>query len=392
MPPARQETRGRASFAREIARTWLPIVTRPPILLCGPPPSAVGGGPTHVRNLLASPLADRFTLVHFESGSRGSESPARDEPWLAKGFRFLTSPAALAWSILRVRPRVVHLNSAMDPKGFWRDFVYLGVAKALGRKTVLQLHGGSLPALLAKPAMRRMVRSVYSAADALVVLAQSEKRELAQIGVAARVFVIPNGVDVAPFNDGAERVHSGRVRRLAFMGRLIRAKGLFEAMEAARALRAEGGFRDLELRIAGSGPDRGEIEDWIRRNAMEQAVKLVGPVHDRDKIEFLREADVFVLPSDREGLPYAVLESLAAGTPVIATRVGGIPDVVVERVHGALIDARSVQQIVAAVHDLARSEEGLRAMSRECRMRAAREFSLERLAARFGELYERLGA
>jgi glycosyltransferase involved in cell wall biosynthesis len=375
------------------SRRRTPRVTKPVILLCGPPRSALGGGPTHVHNMLLSPLKDRFELVHFETGSRGRESPAKDEPRLAMLVRAATSPFALAASILRLRPRVVHLNSAMDHKAFWRDLVYLWVAKLLGRKTVLQLHGGSLRALCANPVLRWLVRSAYSMADALVVLAQSERRALAGIGVVARVSIIPNGVDVAQFGDGADRVHSGRVLRMAFMGRLIRTKGMFEAMEAVRALRADSAFRDAELKIAGSGPARGEIEDWIRANSMERAVTLVGSVYGRDKVEFLRQADVFVFPTYHdEGLPYAILESLAAGTPVISTRIAGIPDVIVERVHGVLIDPKSAPQIVGAAHELARSAEALRAMSRSCRARAVEEYSLERLAVRFGDLYAGLGA
>ena len=361
--------------------------------MCGPTRSALGGGPTHVRNLLASPLKDRFSLVHFETGSRGAESPARDEAWPRTLLRLVTSPVALAWRLLRSRPAVVHLNSAMDQRAFWRDAAYLCVARLLGSRVLLQLHGGSLRTLCAPPGMRGLVRRMYSAPDALVSLASSEKQELEALGVAARLSIIPNGIDVSQYGGApAERAHGGQVRRLAFMGRLVRPKGIFEAMEAVRLLRSESGFRDLELWIAGSGPARDEIERWIRENTMAPAVRLVGSVQDQAKVDFLKEADVFVFPSHGEGLPYAVLESLAAGTPVIATRVGGIPDVVIDRVHGILVDPRSPGQIVDAIREMARSEEALRAMARACRDRAAQEFGLDKLAARFEALYQRLGA
>src|SRR5262245_22303744 len=103
------------------------------ILLCGPPVTALGGGPTHIRNLLASPLGDRFEIEHFESGSRGTESPAKDEGWPRMILRIATSPFTLAGRILRGRPAVIHLNSAMDPKAFWRDAAYVLVARLLGR-------------------------------------------------------------------------------------------------------------------------------------------------------------------------------------------------------------------------------------------------------------------
>ncbi len=316
-----------------------------------------------MRNLIASALSDRYTIIHFESGSRGTESPARDEGASAKIFRVITSPFALATFIARFWPAVVHLNSAIDHRAFWRDLVYLFVSKLFGRKVVLQLHGGSLAEFCGTPGMRRIARTVYSIPDALVLLANSEKRD------------------------------SGKVRRMAFMGRLIRPKGMFEAMEAVRILRAEEGFRDVELWIAGSGPAKEEIESWNRAHGMDGCVKVVGPIFGRDKIEFLRQADVFVFPTYHpEGLPYAILESLAAGTPVIASKVAGIPDVVVDRVHGILIDAKDPRQIIDAVHELSRSEADLRAMSRSCTIWAKQQLGLERLARQFGDLYENLRA
>lgn len=359
------------------------------ILLCGPPSSAVGGGPTHVRNLLASPLRERYELVHFETGSRGSESPARDEALGRKICRIIGGPFGFAWQIIRFRPEVVHLNSAMDQRAFWRDLVFLAIGKMLGRKVVYQVHGGSLGELCANRAMRHIVRTVFSMPDRLVLLASAERRELCELGVTQRVAVVPNGVDVNEYESRGERRHSGKIRRLAFMGRLIRAKGIFESMEAVRVLSREERFADICLEIAGSGPDREAISAWIRRNRMEQRIRLLGSIYGIEKIEFLRRADVFVFPTyHQEGLPYAILESLAAGTPVIATKVAGIPDVVESGLHGILINAKDAQEIVAAIRELAESEERLRSMSLNCRMRAREELGLDRLAQRFSALYE----
>jgi glycosyltransferase involved in cell wall biosynthesis len=279
----------------------------------------------------------------------------------------------------------------MNHRAFWRDLVYLLVCKLFGCKVVFQLHGGSLEELCAKPGMRGVVRRVFSMPDALVVLANSEMRDFRQLGISDRLVVIQNAVDIARYGAAGERVHSGKVYRMAFMGRLIRPKGMFEAMEAVRLLHGEKDTRDVELWIAGSGPAREEVESWIRENAMQGCIKLVGSIYGQDKIEFLLDADIFVFPTyHREGLPYVILECLAAGTPIITTKVGGIPDVVTDRVHGMLIDAKNPQQIVAAVHELARSEENLRTMSKNCRAFAVQQLGLDRLATQFGELYEKL--
>lgn len=363
------------------------------ILICGSPLSAVGGGPTHMNNMLASPLKDRYTLIHFESGSRGTESPAKDEGLHAKVFRIITSPFSLAWQILRSWPAVVHLNSALDHKAFWRDVVYLLVSKFLRRKVVVQLHGGSLSELCAGRWMQGVLRTVFSIPDAIVLLATVEKRDFAELGITERVVVIPNGVDVSQYRGPVERIHSGKVRRLAYLGRLIRAKGIFEAIKAIEILRTEERFSDIELRVAGSGPAREEIERYISDHGLGNCVKLVGSIFGSNKITFLRETDVFVFPSyHKEGLPYTILESLAAGTPVITSRVAGIPDIVVDGVHGVLVNTKDPGDIVRAVRQLGQSKDVLRMMSRDCVEQASQKFGLERLATQFEELYEKVRA
>ena len=111
-------------------------MAKPTIVICGPSPDAVGGGPTHMRNLRASPLAAEFELVRFETGSRGAESPATDEPRLAMLWRLFTSPFRLAAVLLARQPAIVHLNTSVDAKGFWREIPHLVVCRLLGVRVV----------------------------------------------------------------------------------------------------------------------------------------------------------------------------------------------------------------------------------------------------------------
>ena len=176
------------------------IEQRPTILLCGPPASAVGGGPTHMRNLHSSPLRQQFRLVDFESGSRGRESPSKDEPTVAKVARILTSPLVLAWRIARIRPDLVHINSVLDHKAFWRDSVYLLISRVLGRRVVFQLHGGSLALLCTNNLVRWLVRAIFSLPDAVVLLASSEVKDFdEQIGKRDRLSIIANAVEISEY-------------------------------------------------------------------------------------------------------------------------------------------------------------------------------------------------
>lgn len=359
------------------------------VVLCGPPVSALGGGPTHIKNLLNSPLKDRFRFIHFEAGSRGIESPAKDESLYAMVARLAASPWALAWCIWRSRPAVVHINSAMDNKAFWRDCVYLAVCKLFRCPVVFQLHGGLLQSICPNRVVRRLVRALFGLADAIVLLATVERRDFEQLGITGRVVVIPNGIDIRDYDAVTPRVHSGKVRRLAYLGRLIREKGVFEAVRAVEVLRKEESFKDLELNIAGTGPALSELQSYVNSRSLNGHVKLLGSVVGSLKTRFLQDADVFVFPSyHQEGLPYAILESLAAGTPVITTRVGGIPDVVADGVHGLFVEPRDPSSIISAIRQLSDSNDRLRDMSRHCHEWARDRLGLERLAMQFAALYD----
>jgi glycosyltransferase involved in cell wall biosynthesis len=362
---------------------------KPTVLLCGPPASAVGGGPTHIRNLHSSPLREQFTLIDFESGSRGRESPAKDEPAVAKALRILTSPLVLAWRIAWIRPAVVHINSALDHKAFWRDTVYLLISKMFARKVVFQLHGGSLELLCFNRWIRSVVRWIFSLPDAVVLLASSELTDFAeQIGKRDRLSIIANAVQISEYQRPPARVHSGNALRLGFLGRLIRTKGVFEAMQAIELLRSDAPFHDVELRIAGSGPEADQIARYISDRDLSSNVKLVGALHGSAKVDFLREIDVLLFPTFHlEGLPYTILESLAAGTPVISTKIGGIPDVVTDGLHGILIDDHAAPEVARAVRRLAESPQRLREMSSHCRAWASLHLGLDRLGREFAELY-----
>jgi glycosyltransferase involved in cell wall biosynthesis len=367
----------------------LAMKQQPTILLCGPPASAVGGGPTHIRNLHSSPLRQQFKLVDFESGSRGRESPAKDEPTVAKLVRILTSPLLLAWRIVRIRPDVVHINSALDDKAFWRDTVYLLISKVFGRKVLFQLHGGSLVLLCTNNLVRLLVRSIFSLPDAVVLLASSELKDFdEQIGKCDRLSIIANAVDISEYQHPPAREHSGNALRLGFLGRLIRTKGVFEAMRAIELLRADPQFHDVELRIAGSGPEADQIAKYISDRNLAANVKIIGALHGNAKVDFLRQIDLLLFPTYHlEGLPYTILESLAAGTPVISTKIGGIPDVVTDGVHGKLIDNHSAGEVARALRELANSHERLREMSKNCLEWATRQLGLDRLGREFAELY-----
>jgi len=169
-----------------------------------------------------------------------------------------------------------------------------------------------------------------------------------------------------------------------FLGRIERRKGIFDLLDAVAALRAH--IPDLELVCAGDG-DPGPVARYAERLGIEDAVSLPGWVGSAEKQSLMNLAAVYVLPSYAEGLPVSLLEAMAAGVPVAATSVGGIPDVVADGINGFLFtpgDSATLQRLLRRLmHD---AELGKR-MALAARETVRLRFSAEHVLAQLDKLY-----
>ncbi len=361
-------------------------MSRPVVVILGPHRAAVSGVSTHLNLLLESTLAGDFEMVHFQVGSEG-----RDEGPVGKLLRLLLSPFALFATILFRQASVVHINTSLNPRAYWRDLAYLAVARLLRARVVYQVHGGKLPGefFAGNAVLTGWLRWTLKAPDLVVVLAQVEYEAYRKFVPAQNVVVLPNGIDCRPFAAVPTVMsHPEAPLRLVYVGRLAREKGLYETLQGMR-LATELGV-DVRLTLGGSGAEEERLRRYAQALGIAPRVTFAGPVFGDDKVRLLCGADVMVLPSYSEGLPYALLESMAAGIPVIATPVGAIPDVMSHGTHGFLVPPRDGKAIAEALAVLAGDRDRLSWMSRACRQRIRAVYSIERLAAQFAHHYATL--
>lgn len=361
------------------------MIHNPVVLMLGPDRAAVSGVSTHVNLLLESSLGDEFEMIHFQVGSEG-----RDEGGAARLLRLLASPFLLAAAIVFRHASVVHINTSMNTRAYWRDLAYLVVSRMLGARVVYQVHGGKLPEDFAKGALgRAFLRWTLRLPERIVVLAQVELVAYRRFVPGQDVRVLPNGIDVRPFATLPTLQSSPDAPlRLVYIGRIAREKGLYETLQGMRLAHELG--VDARLVVAGGGAEEPRLRRYAQALGIAPRVCFVGPVFGIDKVRLLEGADAMVLASYSEGLPYALLESMAAGIPVIATPVGAIPDVVADGIHGFLVPPRDGKAIAEALAVLYGDRERLSWMSRACRRRIRAAFSIERLAQELSLLYAQL--
>ncbi|TVO50875.1 TIGR03088 family PEP-CTERM/XrtA system glycosyltransferase [Denitromonas halophila] len=218
------------------------------------------------------------------------------------------------------------------------------------------------------------------------------------VGIAAaRVTRICNGVDVMRFLVRAERTElpdapseflSGGGLFFGTVGRLQAVKDQLNLVRAFAAWRAAGSAEALAARLVlvGDGPLRAEVEAQIAAAGLKDVVWLAGA---RDDVPAIMAAlDCFVLPSQAEGISNTLLEAMACGLPVIATRVGGNEELVVDGETGWLVPPGDPSALAEAMSSMAKDPARRQQMSHAARARAVTQFSLEAMVDRYLALYD----
>lgn len=199
--------------------------------------------------------------------------------------------------------------------------------------------------------------------------------------------VIEPGVDTDVFTPD-EQLTKDRTR-LVFVGRFVPAKNLKLLLEAVSGLADRD---DWELVLVGDGPLRETLEATVERLGLRDRVEFPGYVDNDDIAPYYREANVFVLSSTIEDYPLTLLEAQSAGTPVVASTVGGIPEIVDEGITGLLFESGDVDGLREALRRLLDEPERRQEMARHARERIETGFSWRQRAKRRKEIYESLTA
>lgn len=363
-------------------------------------PPALGGVENHVWHL-AEGLRTRGVDVEVFTTDLQKDIPVQRLPPGGPRFpypvrRFRTvkfadlphalgnvAPAMLS-GVLAGRWDVLHAHAY----GYFPTFA-AAMSKILERSAlVITPHSDPGRPTPEKRAFDRLVPLVtLRRANRVIALTPREARYLESLGVAPeQIVVIPNGVDMNEFAPVPAASRDGDDIRILFAGRCYpEQKGLHVLLDAMALLRDDSRIR---LHVVGEdGGGHAVVRSMARSHGIEDRITLIGRVDRPRLIEEFRAADIFVLPSLFDSLPIAILEAMASGLPVVATRVGGVPDIVEDERTGLLVEPGDAEALAEALRRLAgdasaRKEMGQRGLER------ARQFSWEEILPRIQRVYE----
>ncbi len=260
-----------------------------------------------------------------------------------------------------------------------------------GLPYVLSLQGPDVPGFEARynylyPVLTPLIKRIWRQAGAVTAISTEQVALAHRTMPDLELVTIPNGVDTTLFTP------AGAVPKRAFtmvcVARLIERKGQHHLLEAFAQLRAASA-EPMALIFVGTGDAEPKLREWAMSLKVTDAVTFQGFVPREQMPPVYRNADVFVLPSQQEGMSIALLEAMASGLPVVVTDTGGTAELVTQGDNGEIVPWADVPALTSALHRLLQSGERRLRMGNESRKRAL-EFGWPALATRYLELCARV--
>lgn len=304
------------------------------VLMIGPARSVNGGISGVINNYYNAGLDKQIDLTYIGTMEDGS-----------KVHKLLVAAKSLLKFVMVVQKYdIVHVNMASDVS-IYRKMPFIYIASLCKKKIIIHQHGGHIDEFyyeICNDRQRKRVRRVIDKADKMLVVAPHLRDIFGDMTDVSKITVFPNTVKVPP---KYEKDYSGQ--KILFLGRLCKEKGIKELLDAVSELKEQ--YSELELYLGGI---------WVDEDLKEKAdchgewIHQLGWIDSEQKEKYLKECNIFVLPTYFEGLPISLLEGMAYECACVATNVGGIPYMVIPEETGLLIPPKDTKALKDALVEL----------------------------------------
>lgn len=242
--------------------------------------------------------------------------------------------------------RILHIHGASRGSFLRKYIIFLTARYLFNKKVVYHIHGGEFHIFYKGSGkwVKRMISHFLNEADCIFCLSQSWEKFFASNFQCRQLKVIPNFVDDAIPSKKLIKKHKPI---FLFLGKIVKGKGIYDLFDVVKEL-AETHTSDFEFWVGGNGETE-EFRNLIKAHHLQKVIQFKGWISGDDKVSVLQHSSVYVLPSYNEGMPISILEAMSYGLPVIASRVGGIPEMMEDQQSGFLIEAGNKVQLKEAM-------------------------------------------
>ncbi len=343
--------------------------------MVGPDRGVHGGISAVVNEFYDAGLGEKIDLEYIGTMKEGS----RFNKLIVAGCAFLRFLAALPSA------DVVHVHFSSD-SSFIRKSYFIKAAHRRGKRIVLHQHGGDFKNYYGKELDargRKRVKDTLEMGDVMLVLTQSWKDFFGEIIDPERIVVFPNGVKTSEY--AASESVDKDYNKILFLGRICKDKGIGELLEAVSRIHDSG--RDVQLLVGGIFEDQ-EFKKKIADRG--DYVKYIGWVSGAEKDKYLKECGILALPSYYEGFGIVVIEAMLRRSAVVASCVGGIPDIIDDGTDGLLVPVKDSVALEEAILKLIEDNRLAKELGINGQKKVLENYSVEENIKRLIEIYSKL--
>lgn len=362
------------------------------VLISGHLPPPFGGLATFCQSLMNSSLSEKVDLNFVQTSSQKRSLSKSGRATISNVISACKDCLRFLQAVRNHRPQITHINTAFG-WSFFKNSICVAIARFSGSRVLLHPHCSAQILYYERPGWWRWYfRQILRLTDGIVALSK-EWVQLQDKIPNLQIHYLPNAIDLKKYQEIAENRwedHADKdVCRLLYLGYMGKAKGTLDLLEAAGGIVSTDPKAVFDLVGEELNPGEGEqLQRLIRAGQLSNMVTVYPPAFGKDKLNFLRKADIFVFPSYYEGMPMAILEAMACGLPIVANNVGGIPEIVREGCNGFLVLPGDIAALKLKLSTLIQNRELRIAMGRQSRKIVEEEFDLESFVERLVAIYQ----
>jgi len=249
----------------------------------------------------------------------------------------------LLFSIKVLQHDLIQINTSLGWSGMLRDSIYIVIAKLFRKKVIVFFRGinsNFLKNLNKYP--NKLLNLMFLKADGIIVLSKKLKKQLVEWNYSGKIYLETTAVDdkylkQCTFHELLEKKQNTKKKNILFLARIEKYKGIYEIIDAFSLIAND--FKDTNLILAGNGSEYNNLRKYIEeKTSIKNRIILKGFVEGKTKAELYKQAYMYILPSENEGMPNSLLEAMSYANPSIVTPVGGIEDFFIDGKMGFLLD------------------------------------------------------
>lgn len=314
-------------------------------------------------------------LVHFKG--------------LIDNFRLLTYVISIFFNLIILSRKynfdILHAHSAI-PTGL----IGVIVAKILKKPIFITVHGMDVNNFMKNLPFRMLIQFSLNNSAQIITVSKDLAENIKSLHINhEKITILRNSVNIQQFkpikNKNIRYKHGiGKEDILVlFVGYLDVFKGIFELVDSFNEIKQE----NIKLMIVGTGPKKYELKDRVHKLGLEKTVIFTGNLKPEEMHNYYQAADIFTLPSYTEGLPISILEAMSCGTPVIATNVGGIPEIIDDNINGFIIPPKNKKILKDKLNILIKDAKLREYFAKNSIIKIKREFNIDQKIDKLTALY-----